>query len=201
MIPDFPHNIWIRLAWLNFFCRFLTLLSCCPVGSLSLAFLNWDSQQGRDRATSGRNNFFYSYPKGKVWCHWIWIQTYFGFIVLILPLSRSSCPTQHTTNNLIVAERDHVQTHLCAVSSPTPSLDSTIEQKLLLANNGIEDCQIFIVVGSILGCLLIAASLLMCLLSVRLFKLTKSTSTSHIFTNPEFSICIFFETKASFQWK
>ena len=105
-----------------------------------------------------------------------------------------------TTNNSIVAERDHVQTHLCAVSSPTPSLDSTIEQKLLLANNGIEDCQIFIVVGSILGCLLIAASLLMCLLSVRLFKLTKSTYTSHIFTNPEFSICIFFSRqKLSFQ--
>ena len=110
-------------------------------------------------------------------------------------------PTLHTTNNLIVAERDHVQTHLCAVSSPTPSLDSTIEQKLLLANNGIEDCQIFIVVGSILGCLLIAASLLMCLLSVRLFKLTKSTSTSHIFTNPEFSICIFFGTKVVFSMK
>ena len=69
-----------------------------------------------------------------------------------------------------------------------------------MANNGIEDCQIFIVVGSILGCLLIAASLLMCLLSVRLFKLTKSTYTSHILTNPEILVG-FFETKVVFSMK
>ena len=124
-------------------------------------------------------------------------------MVVIEPFTqiRSRTLCLHTTNNLIVTERDHVQTHLCAVSSPTPSLDSTIEQKLLLANNGIEDCQIFIVVGSILGCLLIAASLLMCLLSVRLFKLTKSTYTSHILTNPEILVFFFFETKVVFSMK
>ena len=55
MIPDFPHNIRIRLAQLKFFCCPLTLLKLCPVGCLSLAFQNWDSQQGRDLATSGRN--------------------------------------------------------------------------------------------------------------------------------------------------
>jgi hypothetical protein len=58
MIPDFSHNIRIRLARLKFFCSLLTLPSLCPVGCLSLTFLNWDRQQGRDRATSGRNNFF-----------------------------------------------------------------------------------------------------------------------------------------------
>ena len=31
------------------------LLSICPVGCLSLVFLNYDSQQDRDRATSGCN--------------------------------------------------------------------------------------------------------------------------------------------------
>ena len=40
----------------NFFCCPLTLLSLYPVGCLSSAFLNWDSQQGRKLATSGRSN-------------------------------------------------------------------------------------------------------------------------------------------------
>ena len=35
------------------------------------------------------------------------------------------------------------------------------------------DCQLFIIIGSILGCLLVAASLMMCLLSARLLKLTR----------------------------
>ena len=36
MIPDFPHNIKIRLAKLKlFFCFILTLLCLCPVGCLS----------------------------------------------------------------------------------------------------------------------------------------------------------------------
>jgi hypothetical protein len=33
---------------------FSSMNTLCPVGCLSLAFLNWDSQQGRDKATSGR---------------------------------------------------------------------------------------------------------------------------------------------------
>ena len=37
MIPDFPIDIRIRLAELNFFCCFLTLLIFCPVGLLSFA--------------------------------------------------------------------------------------------------------------------------------------------------------------------
>jgi hypothetical protein len=47
------------------------------VGCLSLEKLNWDSQQGRDLATSGRNKKkiqsgqSYSYIMWKVWCHQI----------------------------------------------------------------------------------------------------------------------------------
>ena len=37
MIPDFPIDIRIRLAELNFFCCFLTLLIFCPVCLLSFA--------------------------------------------------------------------------------------------------------------------------------------------------------------------
>ena len=55
MKPDFPHNIRIRLAQLKFFCCVLTLLYLCPVACLSFEKLNWDSQQGRDLATSGGN--------------------------------------------------------------------------------------------------------------------------------------------------
>ena len=35
MIPDFPHNIKIRLAQFKIFCCVLTLLCLCPVGCLS----------------------------------------------------------------------------------------------------------------------------------------------------------------------
>ena len=55
-----------------------------------------------------------------------------------------------------------------------PDIKSNVEQKpLSKKNRKIEDCQIFILIGSILGCLLIAASLMMCILSARLMKLTK----------------------------
>ena len=66
------------------------LLSLCPVGCLSLEKLNWDSQQGRDLATSGRNKQkfqlgqSYSCIMKKVWYHQIWIQNNLGFMVLIL---------------------------------------------------------------------------------------------------------------------
>ena len=44
MIPDFPHNIRIRLAQL----KFLFIASClCPVGCLSLEKLNLNSKQLR----------------------------------------------------------------------------------------------------------------------------------------------------------
>ena len=70
-------------------CCVLTFLCLCPVGYLSLAFLNWNSQQGRGRATSGGNKKnqsvkSYSYIRWKVWYCQIWIQIYLGFIVLIL---------------------------------------------------------------------------------------------------------------------
>ena len=72
------------------FCCPLTLLSLCSVGCLSLAFLNWDSQRGRDLAMSGGNKQkfqlcqSYSYIIRKVWYPQIWIQNNLGFMVLIL---------------------------------------------------------------------------------------------------------------------
>jgi hypothetical protein len=42
MIPDFPHNIRIRLAQLNFFWCPLMLLSLCPVGCLSVSSISWE---------------------------------------------------------------------------------------------------------------------------------------------------------------
>jgi hypothetical protein len=51
-------------------------------------------------------------------------------------------------------------------------INSNVDQKIF-AKNKKDDCQIFIVIGSILGCLIIAASLLMCILSARLMKLTR----------------------------
>ena len=77
---------FLLLFWLSGF----SIKILCPVGCLSLAFLNWDSQQGRDLATSGCSKKkiqlgqSYSYIIRKVWYHQIWIQTYLGFIVLIL---------------------------------------------------------------------------------------------------------------------
>ena len=71
-------------------CCILTLLCLCPVGCFSLVQLNWESQQGRDIATSGRNNLFFNlanlflYIMMKVWYHQIRIQNNLGFMVLIL---------------------------------------------------------------------------------------------------------------------
>ena len=68
MIPNFPHNT--RINWPD--------------------YLNWDCQQCRDRAMSGRNKKkfqlgqSYSYIMRKAWYHQIWNKTYLGFIVLIL---------------------------------------------------------------------------------------------------------------------
>ena len=73
---DDTHNMKIRLAQLKFF-LLRSELCLCPVGCLSLAFLNWDSQQGRDIATSGHNKIkiqsgqSYSYIMRKVWYHQI----------------------------------------------------------------------------------------------------------------------------------
>ena len=37
-----------KIGPIEFFCCILTLLSLCPFGCLSSAFLNWDSQHGKD---------------------------------------------------------------------------------------------------------------------------------------------------------
>ena len=62
MIPDFPHNVRIRLPQLNFLgtsehnsCCVLMLLCLCPFGFLSFEKLNGNSQQGRVLATLGGN--------------------------------------------------------------------------------------------------------------------------------------------------
>ena len=44
-----------KIERLKFFLLCPDVAKSLPVGCLSLAFLNWDSQQGRDLATSGRN--------------------------------------------------------------------------------------------------------------------------------------------------
>ena len=84
-----PHIIRKRLDWL-FFLLYSDVVVSLPSW---LSQLNWDSQQGRDRTTSGRNNFFwlgqsYSYIMRKVWYHQIWIQKYLGFIVSDLTYMR-----------------------------------------------------------------------------------------------------------------
>ena len=56
----------------------LTLLSLCPVGCLSLAFQNWDSQQGRDLATSGCNRQKFQLGQSYSYLNNL------GFMVLIL---------------------------------------------------------------------------------------------------------------------
>ena len=77
MIPDFPHNIRIRLTLLIF------LLHPDVVKSLPC----WLSQSRKAKLrqpTGQRQGQSYSYIMRKVWYHQIWIQNYLGFIVLIL---------------------------------------------------------------------------------------------------------------------
>ena len=89
MTPDFPHNYYQnKIGTIKIFaCCVLTLLSLCPGGCLSLEKLNWDSQQGRDLATSGRNmkkfqlRQSYSYIMRKAWYHQIWNQNNLEFFV------------------------------------------------------------------------------------------------------------------------
>lgn len=58
-------------------------------------------------------------------------------------------------------------------STTTERSSNDASSKLLMTSSQPADCQIFIIVGSILGCFLVAASLMMCLLSARLMKLTR----------------------------
>ena len=62
------------LAWLKFYFVLAWRCCLCPVGCLSSEKFSWDSQHGRDRATSGSNKIKfqsdqpYSYIMRKVWC-------------------------------------------------------------------------------------------------------------------------------------
>ena len=114
MIPDFHHNIRIRLVRLIFFC-------CFPDFALSLPWwqFSWASQQGRHRARAGCNKIIlngpiFSYIMMKVWYHQIWIQNNLGFIVLILIYilwhsSRLKIPQ----NSLKHYTRDYYIIHIC----------------------------------------------------------------------------------------
>ena len=78
MIPDFPHNIRIRLTlsltcWLSQF-SFSKLRQ--PTGQI---LCNVRVQQKKIQLGQS-----YSYIMRKVWHHQVWIQHYVGFIVLIL---------------------------------------------------------------------------------------------------------------------
>ena len=69
MIPDFPIDIRIRLAELNFFCCFLTLLIFCPVGLLSFAETanRVETEQPQDATKKIQLGQSYSYIMRKVW--------------------------------------------------------------------------------------------------------------------------------------
>ena len=60
IIQDRPHNIRIRLVWFNSF--FLLHPDVALSLSCWLSQFSWDSQQGRDRATSGRNKKNFNGP-------------------------------------------------------------------------------------------------------------------------------------------
>ena len=87
MIPDFPIDIRIRLAELNFFLLLPDFANSLPCW---LSQQNWASHQGRKLAKSGSNKKkiqfcqSYSYVNRKVWHRQIWIPNNLGFMVLIL---------------------------------------------------------------------------------------------------------------------
>ena len=58
MMPDFPHNIRIRLAQLNFFLFRPDVAKSLPCWLSQFSFSKLRQPQGRDKATSGCNIFF-----------------------------------------------------------------------------------------------------------------------------------------------
>ena len=72
--------------------------------TLGVMLIDWDSQQGRERATSGRYKKIWlgqSYIMRKVWYHQIWIQNCLGFIVLWCTTYLKFCtPLNHSTQVL-----------------------------------------------------------------------------------------------------
>ena len=102
----FFYKDWLCLMWWQGYIQFkifcssrawLFFASFDLFEMLSLEKLNWDSQQGRDLATSGRNKQqfqlgqSYSYIMRKVCYHQIWIQNNVGFMVLILSTCQRIC--------------------------------------------------------------------------------------------------------------
>ena len=91
MIPDFPHDIGIRLAWLKFFLLRPGVANSLPcwLSQFSFSKLRQPTGQGQSNVRMQQKNQLgqsYSYIMRKVWYHQIWIQTYLDFIVFILML-------------------------------------------------------------------------------------------------------------------
>ena len=90
MIPDFPHNIRIRLAQLKFFLLRPDVAKSLPcwLSHFRKAKLRQPTGQRLSKVRTQQKKIqlgqSYSYIMRKVWYHKILIQTYLGFIVLIL---------------------------------------------------------------------------------------------------------------------
>ena len=88
MIPDFPHNIRIRLARLKFFLLRPDITKSLPCWLSQFRKAKCNVRMQQKKIQLGQS---YSYIMRKVWYHQIWIQTYLGFIELILQyMSKSS---------------------------------------------------------------------------------------------------------------
>ena len=113
MIPDFPHNIRIRLVWLKFFLLRpdVALSLPCWLSQFSFSKLRQSTGQRQSNVRTQQKKFqsgqSYSYIMRKDWYHQIWIQTCLGFIALILCYthlsSNHSCLEIH--NNSIVVHK------------------------------------------------------------------------------------------------
>ena len=92
MIPYFPHNIKIRLAQLRFFfvaswlCKVSALLAVSAKLSKPTRQRLCKVKMQQKKIQCGQSYF---YNMRNVCYHQIWIQNYFGFIVLILVLVTS----------------------------------------------------------------------------------------------------------------
>ena len=106
MIPDFPHNIRIRLAWLKFFLLrpdFAKSLPCW-LSQFSFSKLRQPTGQRQSNVRKQQKKIMgqsYSYIMRKVWYHKIWIQNYFGFIVSDLMYIHSTYSGLHIRQLII----------------------------------------------------------------------------------------------------
>ena len=85
MIPDFPHNIRIRLAQLNLLRPDIAKSLPCWLSQFRKAKLRQPTGKRLSNVRTQQKKFqsgqSYSYIMRKVWYHQIWIQNHLGFIV------------------------------------------------------------------------------------------------------------------------